>query len=182
MNIIPHPLNGTHPDWGWRYLDTTNNLAFPWYTLDCLKWLITIDIAQFNVFEYGCGWSSLWWQNKVKYWNGVDSNIEWGSKYGFNVPVDANGKLDNNKYLSACLDNQYDIIVNDGACRDECTEYALKAIKPNGYIICDNWDQESIGTHGNFWNKTKNLLKQYPCNIYHQEGHPDWKTAVFQII
>ena len=75
-NIIWHPLNDTHPDIGWRYLDTSNNLMYPWYTFGCLEWLNTLDLRDMSVFEYGCGISTLWWNSKVKKCKGVDNNLK----------------------------------------------------------------------------------------------------------
>lgn len=171
--IIKHPLNGTRDDFGWRYLDTETNLTMPWYTIGCLEWLIEIDLSNFSVFEYGCGLSSIWWKNRCKYWDGVDSNSNWSN----------GGRViqEQEPYIKACIGNRYDIIVIDGIFRDECTEHALKSIKNNGYIIIDNWEQETTDTSGDYWNKTKKLLEKYEQRIYKEPTHVDWKTAVFCI-
>lgn len=166
--IIKHP---NQEECGFCYLDTKNNLVMPWYTIGCLEWLIALDLNKMSVFEYGCGRSSLWWQKESKYWNGVDDDKRWSN----------GGKVtqDKKQYLESSLNYNYDIIIIDGIYRDECTEYALKCLNKDGYLIYDNWEQQSTETFGNYWNRTKELLKSFDCTVYKQPEHVDWKTAVF---
>jgi hypothetical protein len=171
--IIKHPLNGTKDDFGWRYLDTKINLTMPWYTIGCLEWLITLNLSELSVFEYGCGLSSLWWKQQCKKWNGVDVDSKWNN----NAII----TTDENTYIKASTDSLYDIIIIDGSYRDNCTEYALKSINKTGYIICDNWDQTTADTSGDYWNKTKKILSKYEMKVYKEPEHIDWKTAVFYI-
>lgn len=175
--IISHPENGSSVDFDWRYLDTSNNLTCPWYTIGCLEWLNTLNLKNMSIFEYGCGISTSWWKDKVKKCSGVDNQTKWSN--GCFVPLLNDGiTIDEKLYLEACLGDKYDIIIVDGIFRDECTEYALKSIKNGGYLIFDNWDQPTVGIQ---WDKTKELLKDYHSIIYKEPNHIDWKTAVFQI-
>ena len=166
--IIKHP---NQEQYGLCYLDTKNNLVMPWYTIGCLEWLITLDLNKMSVYEYGCGRSSLWWQKESKYWNGIDDDKTWSN----------GGKVtqDKKEYLESSLNYNYDIIIIDGIYRDECTEYALKSLNKNGYLIYDNWEQQSTETFGDYWNRTKKLLKSFDCTVHKQPEHIDWKTAVF---
>lgn len=171
--IIRHPLNGTRDDFGWRYLDTQNNLTMPWYTIGCLEWLITLNLSELSVFEYGCGLSSLWWKKNCKRWYGVDIDPKWGN--------DALITTDKKIYTEASNKDTYDIIVIDGSFRDDCTEHALNSINNDGYIICDNWDQATTNTDGDYWIKTKKILNKYNQIVYKEPLHIDWKTTVFEI-
>jgi hypothetical protein len=177
-NIIWHPLNDTHPDIGWRYLDTSNNLMYPWYTFGCLEWLNTLDLSDMSVFEYGCGTSTLWWNSKVKKCKGVDNNLKWAN--GCYVPLLEDGSIDKKKYTEACLGETYDIIIIDGIYRNECVPFALQSIKNGGYLIWDNWDQVSVSEHEPS-QEAKFLLNKYECKVYKEPNHIDWKTAVFCI-
>jgi hypothetical protein len=171
--IIDHPLNGTRDDFGWRYLDIECQLTMPWYTVGCLQWLITQDLKNMSIFEYGCGISSDWWKAQCKKWNGVESDARW-----------SNGGIltsDMEKYIKACLDDVYDIIVIDGIYRNECVEFALQSIKKGGVIIIDNWDQASTDMPIEWWSKANDLLKKYEVSIYKEPSHVDWKTAIFNI-
>jgi hypothetical protein len=74
----------------------------------------------------------------------------------------------------------FDIIIIDSepiAWRDDCVKPALDCLNPGGKLIIDNWQQPSVG-----WipsEETQQLLSKYPVRVYPQEGHSDWKTAVF---
>jgi hypothetical protein len=173
--IISHPENGSSPDFGWRYLDTSNDLTCPWYTFGALEMLDNMDLSNMSVFEYGCGLSSLWWKNKSKKWKGVDSNETWAKQ------CSCIHLTDEKQYITSCIGETYDIIVIDGIFRDECTEYALKCINPNGYIIIDNWYQTTTGMSESYWSKSKQLLIKYQSWIYKEPTHEDWKTAIFKI-
>lgn len=174
--IVWHPKNGSSPDFGWRYLDTSTNLTFPWYTFGALQFLSSLNLSNMSVFEYGCGISSLWWKTKAKEWKGIDSNPEWSNKCGCKYTQD---KLE---YLTACTETKHDVIIIDGIYRDECTEYALKSINLGGYIVIDNWDQATTDTPASYWKNSKQLLEKYETWVFKEETHEDWKTAIFQII
>lgn len=153
----------------------------PWLTRPCLEWLNSLDLSQMNVFEYGCGASSLWFKSKAYTLAGVDTKKEWVWLRNQWVS-DAE-----TEYVRGCLtvwdelfDSQieeWDIIVIDGDFRDDCTEYALKALNKGGYLIADNFEQPSADLA--HWPKTRELTKHLPLTIYKEPGHEDWKTAVW---
>jgi hypothetical protein len=172
--IIKHPKNGSTPDFDWRYLDTSNELVCPWYTMDTLLWLDFIHLSDKSVFEYGCGLSSYWWQKKTKKWSGVDNSATWGEPCGCKIETDLTN------YVESCTDT-YDIVVVDGIWRNECIKHALTKINKNGYLIVDNWDQASVDMPESFWKPSIDLLSNYKRWIYKEAEHVDWKTAVFQI-
>lgn len=177
-NIIPHPLNGTRDDFGWRYLDTSNNLTCPWYTIGCLEWLNTLNLKNMSIFEYGCGISTMWWKDKTEKCAGVDDNLKWSN--GCIVPLLNDDTIDKKRYIESCLNEKYDIIIIDGIYRNECLLYALKCINNGGYLIWDNWNQQTVSEHMPS-DKSKKLLNEYEITVYKEPNHIDWKTAVFQI-
>jgi hypothetical protein len=168
----------------WQHRCNETGLVFPWYTKSFLDELVTWDLADKVVFEYGAGASTLWWHKKCQAVYGAESNKEWfmqvvkATKGGGCITL-----LENKEdYIKAARQfvRLYDIVVVDGEpiqWRDDCIPYALAYLKPGGKLIIDNWMQDSVG-----WlpsGETKALLAPYPCDIFKQEGHPDWKTAVF---
>lgn len=151
--------------------DETNGLIFPYYTWTFLDVLKTWEISHWDVFEYGVGYSTLWWRNKCKSVEGVDNQLEWANRF------QSAYQTEKEKYIQSPK-NMYDCIIIDGepvAWRDECTQYALQHLKSNGILIIDNYHQASCDCAN--WEQTDMLLKDYKCFIYHQVGHPDWKTA-----
>lgn len=151
--------------------DESNGLIFPYYTWPFLDVLQTWDISNWDVFEYGVGYSTAWWRSKAKSVEGVDNQLEWANKF------QSAYQTEKENYIQS-PSKMYDCIIIDGepvSWRDDCTKYALQHLKPNGILIIDNYHQPSCDC-GN-WEQTDELLKKYKCFIYHQPNHPDWKTA-----
>ena len=61
--------------------DDTLGLIFPYYTWTFLDVLKTWDVSTWDVFEYGVGYSTLWWKRKAKSVDGVDNQLEWATKF-----------------------------------------------------------------------------------------------------
>lgn len=162
---------------GGRYHD--GEMFLPWYTSPCLEWLMTLDLKGKFIFEYGVGHSTVWYKSKGAITYGVDSTIEWlqvaapnDSKCGYYLTSDKDRYI---KGWTKVFDDIYDIVIIDGIYRDECTEYALKMLKPGGYLILDNYMQPSVEMN---WEKTNELIKGMPITIYKEPEHYDWCTAV----
>lgn len=156
----------------WQHIDPETGLVFPWYVKSFLDELSTWDLSDKIVFEYGMGASSAWWNAKCKLLCGVESNSEYLAEGGYL-------ETDYKKYPYAInlFNTCFDIVIVDGMEREKCTEQALTKIK-SGILIVDNWDQPSVDeTVGIYAEK----LLQYKHFIFHQDGHPDWKTAYFII-
>lgn len=158
---------------GYRKRDPETGLIFPWYTWPCLEWLSKLDLKRKRVFEYGLGDSTIWYRAKGCESFGVDNNINWCLHAG-------NGYW--NETTRICYINTinrygyFDLVVIDGDYRDDCTEYALKYMKPGGHLIIDNYRQPSV--EPNIWTQTDKLIEGMPITIYKQPGHQDWATAV----
>lgn len=151
--------------------DDTLGLIFPYYTWTFLDVLKTWDVSTWDVFEYGVGYSTLWWKRKAKSVDGVDNQLEWATKFN------SLHTTDKETYIQS-PSKMYDCIIIDGepvGWRDECTKHALQHLKPNGILIIDNYHQHSCDC-GN-WPQTDELLKNYKSFVYSQIGHPDWKTV-----
>ena len=53
------------------------NEIMPMYTYPCYEWLNSIDWNDSKVFEYGTGYSTIWWQNKNVDYHAVEDNKQW---------------------------------------------------------------------------------------------------------
>ena len=173
----------------WQFVDEKLNALFPYYTKSFLDVLSTWELEDKHVFEFGGGASSLWFLLKGCYVDCVDSSEDWAIKIRKhaqerNVGVRLRVKHFDNK--EECIErlkaaDPYDIIVVD--CdpvewRDDFILSSMFAIKNEGLIIVDNFDQPSVWMSSK---KTRDKLWGYPCEIYKCDGHPDWQTAVFKI-
>lgn len=169
----------------------------PWYTHPFLEVLKTWDLSDKRIFEYGGGASSLWWAKKAREVHTVEADADWcraiidgrQSNYLENLFIYHRAITDNEDELTSPfaqaineVPGLFDIVVIDGSYRDECVALALAKIKPGGYIICDNWNQDYV------WESlmAQRLLMGFPGEIYVQPDHTDhngrpWKTGYWQI-
>ena len=121
------------------------NQIMPMYTYPCYEWLDSIDWTGSKVFEFGTGYSTVWWQNKKVDYYGVEDDGEW---YQRNIKLKKGKQLkvkyeiDLKKYMKTIYDYdfKFDVIVIDGQVRFDCIKPALEKIKDNGMIIFDNSD------------------------------------------
>lgn len=172
-------LNATNE---WQHRDV-DGMVLPWYTKSFLDELVTWNLKDKVVFEYGAGASTLWWDRKCRNVYAVESNEQFleavRAKVG-ETSVYYSGTKENYLKFITKPGVKFDVVIIDGepiAWRDDCVKPALDCLKPGGRLIIDNWDQPSVG-----WlpsEETQRMLSQYPVQVYPQEGHPDWKTAIF---
>ena len=114
--------------------------VMPMYTYPCYEWLNSIDWTDSKVFEYGTGYSTIWWQNKNVDYHAVEDNKQWYDMIEDKTNI--NYKPGLHKYIQSIYDYNYkfDVIVIDGVFRFDCIKPALDKIKNDGIIIVDNTD------------------------------------------
>lgn len=189
FNLIGHihktkPMIDLNTTNEWQYRDSSNGLVLPWYTKSFLDELVTWDLSDKVVFEYGAGASTLWWAKKAKQVYSVESNPEWWREVHDAVKhTTAWVKIAEGRWLFEDAIHEYgilfDVIIVDSEpieWRGGCITEAITRLKPGGKLIIDNWMQPSVG-----WlpsEETQRIVTSLPHVIYSQEGHPDWKTLV----
>jgi predicted O-methyltransferase YrrM len=157
----------------WQHRDAETGLVFPWYVKSFLDELVTWELKDKEVLEIGGGASTLWWSKKAGMVYLIENSEEyWRTLFSLNLPNVFSAKINPH--------GPFDIVIVDNepiSTRDRLIIKAIKVLKPGGKLIIDNWMQPSVGWMPS--EETQRLLSQYPVNVYLQEGHPDWKTAVF---
>ncbi len=175
----------------WQWIDD-DGLVFPWFTKPFLEVLRTWDIKDWEVFEWGTGYSTIWFAKHCKSVVSIETNPKWLvaiqerldelqlsnvvlKQRNGSFPFDIGGGGEDSSLINSIDEDEklYDCIVIDSIHRNTCAVYALKHIKPHGIIILDNANQFSVGL--NSWT-TFELLKEYPHYSYLQPGHRDWRT------
>jgi hypothetical protein len=162
----------------WQHIDPSNGLVMPWYTKPALDEIVTWDLKDKVVFEYGCGASTLWWRKKAKEVYGVEYSYEYWRALMDHRPWSQIVHTENEeKYIRAPFqfEHRYDIIAIDGSFRDACVPIALECLKPGGKLIFDNWMQPEVEMQTE---ETQRLVLALPHTIYKQEGHPYWQTLI----
>lgn len=165
------------PDNGWIAFDS-DGVRYPWYVSGVLDILDKMDLNGKMVFEYGMGYSTLWFQSRGAYVHGIESNEEWAEFTRANCTHDETKYINSIHYQSRLGPILYDIVCIDGIYRDKCTPLAYSHLQKGGIIIIDNWMQPSV--EPNEWFRTCDLLatKKLKFEVFRQEGHPDWSTLI----
>lgn len=160
----------------WQYQDTDTGLLMPWYTLPALEWLKKQDISKWRVFEYGAGYSTIWWRANCQEVFGVEWNPFWYKAM--------NGRDDDLVFCETPADyiqrihfcGGFNCVVIDGEFRDACIEFSKNHIMPGGYMIIDNYGQTDFPPSETI----DALLEGWEKQIFKQPNHSDWCTAVFR--
>jgi len=179
-----------------QYLDERSKVLFPWYSKPFLDFLKTLETSNWDVFEYGAGFSTLWYAVNCKSITSVENDQSWStgvSSYIKSVGLDNANVMyepggpnifeegENSSYVMSIYktDQLYDVVVVDGVHRNTCVKHAIKKIKPGGMLIFDNFNQKSIG--GSCDAVLEELKKYEHKSFLHPiEMHPnkiaDWLT------
>jgi len=145
----------------WAFYDTMLNMRAAWYTESCLEDLIKRDWNNKTIYEYGAGYSTLWWRALGAKVSGVDYNNDF---------IHTGIKLQTVPDLYPYdIQGYYDCIVIDGIVRDWCFIEAKKHLNKDGIIVIDNYAQEEFPTYD---------VKEFNSMIFKQPGHKDWATAI----
>ena len=116
----------------------------PWYTYPAIEYLRQLDFSACSVFEFGSGYSTLFWANRARTVTSVESDPHWYEVISKQVPGNARIILESQPslYIDTIIGERYDLIVIDGIenLRQDCAKKAVTAILPGGMVILDNSD------------------------------------------
>lgn len=120
--------------------------TLPWYTYPAIEYLSELDYSKKNIFEFGCGYSSLFWANRAKQVISIEDNPEWFSKWQKEfhcANLDIRLRDEGETYYKAISEDdlKYDVIIIDGKCRAECAAQAVLKLNKGGMIILDDSDR-----------------------------------------
>jgi hypothetical protein len=121
----------------------------PWLAYPAIDFLAQFDFSQAFVFEWGSGYSTLWWSTRCRHITTVESNVNWISSFRdllppsvefLQTPFDAHAEV---SALQHHTRTHHDVIVidNHGPFRWQCASAAVEHLAQGGMIIVDNSDQ-----------------------------------------
>jgi hypothetical protein len=140
------------------------NAYVPWFTYPAIEALKNWDLSDKRVFEYGSGYSTLFWASRAREVISVEHDPQWQQKVAglapANVkvilaPIDeakndyepsAETRAELARYAEtiAQAEGRFQIIVIDGYARSrvryQCARAALPHLDDNGLVILDNSD------------------------------------------
>jgi hypothetical protein len=151
----------------------------PWYTYPAIEYCNQLNATSLNIFEYGSGNSSLYWAHKgAKVWS-VEHDPVWYENMRTKSAQLCGLWLqtDRESYAASIKDVglAFDIVIIDGAWRNECAAVALAYIRKDGLVILDNSDwytdvAEFLRSHSFF---------QVDFNGFGPVNDYCWTTSVF---
>jgi hypothetical protein len=132
----------------------------PWFTYPAIEALKNWDLSDKRVFEYGSGYSTLFWAARAREVVSVEHHRAWYEKIRdlapsnarlIHAPIDKKEEYhpspelrEQFKAYAEAIDGNFQIIVIDGYARSrvryQCAQAALPHLDPNGLIILDNSD------------------------------------------
>lgn len=117
----------------------------PWYTYPAIEFLEQLDFRDRQVFEFGCGNSTLFWGARAARVTSVEHDPAWHASMSAKVesaPIDLRLAAERTEYVAAIrpLAGTFDVIVVDGRWRFACAREAVAALRPGGLIVLDNAD------------------------------------------
>jgi precorrin-6B methylase 2 len=132
-------------------VDATGD-PIPWFTYPAIDFLKKRVHRDMSIFEFGCGYGTIWWANRVKEVISVEHVNNWHDKIAekipknvklFHIQLEPNG--DYSKKIKE-FENQFDIVVIDGRDRVNCAINSIHALKKDGVFIWDNSDRKEYTT------------------------------------
>lgn len=125
----------------------------PWITYSAIDFLKQFDFSNSSVFEWGSGFSTMWWSERCKDITTIEAGAEWAEyiRPQFSEKVTMLTPAFDQESEAATIDKndrQYQVIIvdNNGPFRAACAERAIPHLADGGFIILDNSDQCLVAT------------------------------------
>jgi precorrin-6B methylase 2 len=118
----------------------------PWITYPAIEFLSRHLRPELEVFEYGCGASTLWWAQRVRRVVAVEHDAEWARRIAAEAPANATVihvplEPEGAYTAQAAAHGPFDVVVIDGRNRVRCVPATLAALRPGGVVVFDNSDR-----------------------------------------
>lgn len=179
----------------WQVKDDRYPTYKPWYTMGMLAQidLWKLDLKNKSVWEWGAGWSSIFWAFYCQSVVAVETDEKWANDIreyaqlvdlkNLQVVTRQVNEGDQSKveyYIDIPAYFKPDIICIDSVLRHECLVKALTLPRPL-IIIHDNWQQDGFVCPA-----SEELMAPYEIHNFIQEDHTDnhgrkWATAYWEL-
>ena len=118
----------------------SDGTPIPWMTYPAISYLNQLDFSHKQVFEYGCGNSTLYWALRALRVFSVEHDQAWFEKMRTGAPANAEIALASGTDYVRMVEKHapHDVIVVDGRWRYDCVMHCTPFLKPGGLIILDN--------------------------------------------
>ncbi len=120
----------------------------PWMNYAVIAFLQKRLHKGLELFEYGSGYSTMFYAGLVKSVTSVEGNAAWYETVKNKVPANAQVMFreqdKNGEYCRAitAADRKFDVVVVDGRDRVNCIKQSLLSLSPQGVLILDDSHRE----------------------------------------
>ena len=171
LKLLSHINYGYLKETGWiksfilqKPVDNSGN-PIPWNTYSFIDFISQRLKKNMNIFEYGPGYSTLYYQKKVNFVASVEHDMDWYNK--ISLMISNNVKLCHEPLEGITYENApmkfkefFSIIIIDGRKRVKCMNEAIKYLKDDGVIVFDDSHRDEYKTGIEFLKL--NNFKQIP--------------------
>lgn len=166
-----------------RYTADGSSYVLPWWTGPSLEWLVEQPVASWGVFEWGCGLSSVWFNQAARRYVGVESNPSHAIAPGIIIVETRDGLTDSevetspeiSPYVRAGMDlgPTFDLVVVDGIYRRGCFKAAPGLLVRGGRLVIDNanWFDDCVAPLLPLFSKYRRFVEP--------NRSPEWATDVY---
>lgn len=165
----------------------SDGLPIPWYTYPAIKFLADRVPANASVFEFGMGYSTLWWSRRAQRVRACEHDQSWFDRMSALLPANSSAVIypvDDRRYVRAAIEagEPFDIIVIDGRRRVECAKHSLDCLSSAGIVVWDNSDRSRY-TEGysylesnsfrriDFWGMGPLIATQWCTSIFYRSNN-----------
>ena len=151
----------------------------PWYTYPAIEYLIQFDWSDSVIFEYGAGFSSLFWAARARSVTSVERDVVWvrslESQAGPNLRLLSRTTRQN--YVDAIRESgaTFDLVIIDGHWRHDCVLAGLQRLAPRGLVLLDNSDKFPVAAA----RLRENGLFQVDFHGFGPMNNYAWTTSLF---
>lgn len=128
----------------WESADRSGS-PIPWFTYPAFEYIDQLDLSDKSVFEYGCGFSTMYWSRKASRVQAVEDDEVWQKAVSSKVASNTSIVLAHSpeEYANAITKpgGSYDVIIVDAAAairRLDCAKVARPFLRDGGFIILDD--------------------------------------------
>lgn len=154
----------------------------PWYTYPAIRVLDERVPADATVFEFGMGYSTLWWGDRAQVVGSCESDPVWYRRIAHYMPPNVDAVLhqqSSDGYVQAAGNwgKPIDVLAIDGRRRVECCRNSLDALSGRGVVVWDNSDRKRYAEAYNLLQrrgfKRLDLWGMGPIHVN------EWCTSIF---
>ncbi len=161
-----------------------NGEPIPWTTYSFLEFIEPRLRRDLRVFEYGCGYSTLFWAARVATVKAVEHDAAWAARIGKMLPPSAHVvsvPQGSPAYPTAVREGApWDIVIVDGVDRNACLEQAVVALSPGGVVVLDDSERPEYATDVlrergfrriDFWGISPGYWYRKCTTIFYRDGN-----------